>query len=66
MIIDNYKIMMVHNPDNFIFYNDTKYWSIDLVVSGNTHVLKVILHFVGGLYVSNQGWFPKYDKMLFD
>lgn len=63
---DNYKIMMAHRPDSFIFGNASKVWDIDLVVSGHNHGGQVALPFVGGLYGGDQGWFPKYDKGLFD
>ena len=63
---DNYKIMMAHRPDSFIFGDASKVWDIDIVVSGHTHGGQVVLPFVGGLYGGDQGWFPKYDKGLFD
>lgn len=63
---DNYKIMMAHRPDSFIFGNASKVWNIDLVVSGHNHGGQVVLPFIGGLYGGDQGWFPKYDKVLFD
>ena len=63
---DNYKIMMAHRPDSFIFWDASKVWDIDLVVSGHTHGGQVRIPFKGGLYVGDQGWFPKYDKGLFD
>ena len=63
---DNYKIMMAHRPDSFIFGNASEVWNIDLVVSGHTHGGQVVLPFLGGLYVGDQGWFPEYDKGLFD
>ena len=63
---DNYKIMMAHRPDSFIFGNVSKVWDIDLVVSGHNHGGQVVLPFVGGLYGGDQGWFPEYDKGLFD
>ncbi|WP_434794217.1 putative protein YpbG [Terrisporobacter petrolearius] len=63
---DNYKIMMAHRPDSFIFGNASDRWNIDLVVSGHTHGGQVVLPFVGGLYGGDQGWFPEYDKGLFD
>ncbi len=63
---DNYKIMMTHRPDSFIFGNGSEKWDIDLVVSGHTHGGQVRIPFKGGLYVGDQGWFPKYDKGLFD
>ena len=63
---DNYKIMMAHRPDSFIFGDASEVWDIDLVVSGHTHGGQVVLPFLGGLYVGDQGWFPEYDKGLFD
>lgn len=63
---DNYKIMMAHRPDSFIFGNASQVWNIDLVVSGHNHGGQVVLPFIGGLYGGDQGWFPKYDKGLFD
>ncbi len=62
----DYKIMMAHRPDSFIFGNASEVWDIDLVVSGHNHGGQVVLPFVGGLYGGDQGWFPKYDKGLFD
>lgn len=62
---NNYKIMMAHRPDSFIFGNASKEWNIDLVVSGHNHGGQVVLPFLGGLYGGDQGWFPKYDKGLF-
>ena len=63
---DNYKIMMAHRPDSFIFGNASEVWDIDLVVTGHTHGGQVVLPFLGGLYVGDQGFFPEYDKGLFD
>ena len=63
---DNYKIMMAHRPDSFIFGNASEIWDIDLVVSGHTHGGQVRVPFKGGLYVGDQGYFPMYDKGLFD
>lgn len=62
----NYKIMMAHRPDSFIFGNASEIWSIDLVVSGHNHGGQVVLPFVGGIYGGDQGWFPEYDKGFFD
>lgn len=63
---DNYKIMMAHRPDSFIFGDASEVWNIDLVVSGHNHGGQVRLPFVGGLYGGDQGWFPDYDKGLYD
>ena len=63
---NNYKIMIAHRPDSFIFGDASEVWDIDLVVSGHTHGGQVRLPFMGGLYVGDQGYFPMYDKGLFD
>lgn len=63
---DSYKVMMSHRPDSFIFGDASEVWDIDLVVSGHTHGGQVRLPYLGGLYVGDQGWFPEYDKGLFD
>lgn len=62
----NYKIMMAHRPDSFIFGNASEVWNIDLVLSGHNHGGQVVIPFVGGLYGGDQGWFPEYDKGFFD
>ena len=63
---ENYKIMIAHRPDSFIFGDASEVWDIDLVVSGHTHGGQVRVPFKGGLYVGDQGYFPMYDKGLFD
>ena len=63
---ESYKIMMAHRPDSFIFGDASEVWDIDLVVSGHTHGGQVRVPFKGGLYVGDQGYFPMYDKGLFD
>ena len=45
---DNYKIMMAHRPDSFIFGDASEIWDIDLVVSGHTHGGQVRVPFKGG------------------
>ena len=63
---NNYKIMIAHRPDSFIFGDASEVWDIDLVVSGHTHGGQVRVPLMGGLYVGDQGYFPMYDKGLFD
>ena len=63
---ENYKIMIAHRPDSFIFGDASEVWDIDLVVSGHTHGGQVRVPLMGGLYVGDQGYFPMYDKGLFD
>lgn len=57
---DNFKLMMSHRPDSFIFGEAGKTWNIDLVVSGHVHGGQVVLPFLGGLWAPDQGWFPDY------
>lgn len=58
---EEYKIMMAHRPDSFIFGEAWRTWNIDLVISGHDHGGQVILPGVGGIYGGDQGWLPKYD-----
>lgn len=62
---DNYKIMISHRPDSFIFGNASKIWDLDLVVSGHLHGGQVILPLFGGLWAGDQGFFPKYCHGLY-
>lgn len=62
---DAYKILLCHRPDSFIFYDAYDDWDVDLLLCGHTHGGLVRLPFLGGLYVPDQGWFPKYDKGLY-
>lgn len=55
-----FKIMMAHRPDSFIFGEAADTWDIDLVVSGHLHGGQVIFPIIGGLYAGDQGFFPKY------
>lgn len=62
----NYKIMMSHRPDSFIFGNVSKVWDIDLVVSAHDHGGQVVIPLLGGLYGGDQGYFPKYIHGIYD
>lgn len=57
---ENFKLMMAHRPDSFIFGEASKTWDIDLVVSGHAHGGQVVMPFLGGLWAPDQGWFPEY------
>lgn len=63
---DKYKIIMSHRPDSFIFGNASKYWDVDLVVSGHNHGGQVVLPFLGGMFGGDQGMFPKYIHGMYD
>lgn len=62
----NYKIMMSHRPDSFVFGEASKAWDIDLVVSAHDHGGQVVVPFLGGLYGGDQGYFPEYIHGLYD
>jgi hypothetical protein len=57
---EEFKLMLAHRPDSFIFGEASSTWNIDLVVSGHDHGGQVILPGKGGLYGADQGWFPQY------
>ncbi len=56
----NYKVMLSHRPDSFIFGDASEVWNIDLIISAHNHGGQVVLPFLGGLYGGDQGYFPKY------
>lgn len=57
---ENFKLMLSHRPDAFVFGEAPLTWDIDLVISGHDHGGQVILPFVGGVFGGDQGWFPDY------
>ncbi len=57
MDADGFKLLLVHYPEYFLgTLND---YSIDLAMCGHTHGGIIRIPFVGGLYASDQGFFPK-------
>lgn len=63
---EDYKIMMSHRPDSFIFGDASEYWNVDLVISGHNHGGQVVVPFLGGFFGGDQGWFPKYIHGMYD
>lgn len=57
--------VLSHRPDAVIFENACEDWDVDLFLSGHTHGGVIRLPLAGGLYAPRQGFFPKYDKGMF-
>lgn len=57
-----YTILLSHRPELFDSY---VHCGVDLVFTGHAHGGQFRLPFIGGLYVPNQGIFPKYDAGIF-
>ncbi|MBQ7890382.1 MAG: metallophosphoesterase [Erysipelotrichaceae bacterium] len=57
---DDFKLMLAHRPDSFVLGEASVTWDIDLVVSGHTHGGQFVLPVLGGLWATEQGWFPEY------
>jgi predicted MPP superfamily phosphohydrolase len=50
-------ILLAHRPELFDIYAEKGF---DLTLSGHTHGGQIRIPFVGGIFVPNQGFFPKY------
>ncbi|MBE6943055.1 MAG: metallophosphoesterase [Ruminococcaceae bacterium] len=59
---DAYTILLSHRPELFDSYVQC---GVDLAFTGHAHGGQFRLPLIGGLYVPNQGLFPKYDAGLF-
>jgi predicted MPP superfamily phosphohydrolase len=59
---NNYTILLSHSPNRPISYLSGKE---DLILSGHTHGGQVRLPLIGAIVAPGQGYFPKYDKGLF-
>lgn len=62
----NYKIMISHRPDSFIFGNASEVWDINLIVSAHNHGGQVVIPFLGGFYGGDQGYLPKYTHGVYN
>ncbi|MDD3745935.1 MAG: metallophosphoesterase [Anaerostipes sp.] len=58
----DFKIMMAHRPESFIYCQAADTWNVDIVAAGHLHGGQVIIPGKGGLYGAEQGWFPKYTE----
>ena len=63
---DNFKIMLSHRPDSFIFGDASTAWDVDLVVSGHLHGGQVVFPILGGIYGGDQGYFPEYIHGMYE
>lgn len=59
---DGFTVLLSHRPEVFEVYVD---YEVELVLSGHVHGGQFRIPFIGGLYVPNQGFFPKYDAGLY-
>lgn len=58
----SFTLLLAHRPEKFEYYADC---DVDLVLSGHVHGGQFRLPILGGVYVPNQGFFPKYDAGLY-
>jgi len=54
-----YTILLSHRPEAFKTYVNE---NINLIFSGHAHGGQIRLPFIGGIFVPNQGFFPKYTS----
>lgn len=55
----DFNLLLAHRPEYINQYSD---YHIDLVLAGHAHGGLVRLPLIGGLYATNQGFFPKYTS----
>lgn len=61
--LNGFSILLAHRPELIDVY--AKH-NVSIVLSGHAHGGQFRLPFVGGLYVPNQGIFPKYDSGVYN
>lgn len=61
--MSKYNLMLTHSP-NIIARQGLD--DIDLIICGHTHGGQLRIPFIGALLAPGQGWFPKYDKGIFE
>ncbi|WP_117170009.1 metallophosphoesterase [Paraliobacillus sediminis] len=60
---DNYTVLLSHTPDTSNSFIESP---VDLTLSGHTHGGQVRLPFIGGVVAPDQGFFPAFDKGIFE
>lgn len=58
--------VLLHMPESLFTDCAAEKWTGDYYFCGHTHGGVVQIPFVGGLYAPTQGYFPSYDKGLFE
>lgn len=62
---DGPSILLCHMPEGLLDYGGINDWDVNVVFSGHTHGGQVRLPLIGGLYDPETGWFPQYEKGMF-
>lgn len=61
---DGFKLVLIHDPKYYV--DSFSGCGADLVLCGHTHGGQVILPWLGGIFASGQGFFPKYSRGIYD
>lgn len=59
---EHYTLLLSHRPEFFEVYSQC---GVNLVLSGHTHAGQIRLPFIGAFVAPGQGFFPEYDKGIF-